>query len=161
MLWNRCNGLSLCFPGGALHALVSVSLTAGNDQIRHDMGTTKSYENARLSVYIHTHTHTPHCVLEGCAQQHYLPWARVDPRARGALHVTQHSEIFKHHIQTKKQPCQTALDDTKYGRAVDGVRAEQVTSFFSFLPQIKLSGKKIVRVQSSEFSRQFFKLARD
>lgn len=78
-------------------------------------------------VYTHTHTytHTTLC-LTGLRTAHYLPRTQANPHAKGALHVTQHSEIFKHHIQTKK-PCQTVLDDMKCGRAVDGVRAEQVS----------------------------------
>lgn len=120
VLWNRHNRLSLCFPGGILHALVSVSLTAGNDQIHHDMWTTKSYKNACLSVHTHTTLH-----LRQQRAVHYLPRTQAYPHAQGALHVTEHSEIFKHRIQTKK-PCQIALLDMKYSRVVDGARAELV-----------------------------------
>lgn len=115
MLRNRHNRLSLCFPGGTLHALVSASLTAASDQTHHDMWTTKSYKNACLSA--HTRAHTLR------AQMHYLPRTQAYPHAQGALHVTQHSEIFKHRIQTQK-PCQIALLDMKYSGAVDGASAQ-------------------------------------
>lgn len=54
---------------------------------------------------------------------HYLPRTQAYPHAQGALHVTEHSEIFKHRIQMKK-PCQIAPLDMKYSGAVDGARTE-------------------------------------
>lgn len=54
---------------------------------------------------------------------HYLPRTQAYPHAQGALHVTEHSEIFKHRIQTKK-PCQIALLDMKYCGVVDGAITE-------------------------------------
>lgn len=88
---------------------------------------------------------------------HYLPRTQAYPHVRGALHVTEHSEIFKHHIQTKK-PHQIALLDMKYQRAADGARAELVGA--GNFPD-NAFWYKIGRVQSSVCSRQFFKLARD
>lgn len=58
---------------------------------------------------------------------HYLPRTQAYPHAQGALHVTEHSEIFKHRIQMKK-PCQIALLHMKYSRAVDGARVELVSA---------------------------------
>lgn len=57
---------------------------------------------------------------------HYLPRTQADPRAQGALHVTEHSEIFKRRIQTKK-PRQIAQLDVKCSGAVDGAGAELVS----------------------------------
>lgn len=105
-LRSRHNRLSLCFPGGTLHALVSASLAAADDQIHHDMWTTKSYKNACLSALTHarTHVHAPQTVLEGKRASHYLPGTQAYPHAQGALHVTEQSEIFKQRIQRKKPP---------------------------------------------------------
>lgn len=58
----------------------------------------------------------------------YLSRTQAHPRARGALHVTEHGEIFKHQIQMKKASRQNtaALPDIKCSRGVDGVGAELV-----------------------------------
>lgn len=88
---------------------------------------------------------------------HYLPRTQAYPHAQGALHVTEHSEIFKRRIQTKK-PCQIAQLDMKYSRAVDGARAELVS--MGNFPD-KAFWWRTRRVQSSVYSTQFFKLARD
>ncbi len=78
----------------------------------------------RMPALVCTHT-TPR--LRRQRAVHYLPRTQAYPHARGALHVTEHSEIFKHRIQTKK-PCQIALLDMKYSRAVDGARAKLVST---------------------------------
>lgn len=156
VLWNRHNRLSLCFPGGTLHALVSASLTAADDQIHHDMWTTKSYKNACFSAltHAHTHMHAHQTVLEGKRALHYLPGTQAYPYAQGALHVTEQSEIFKHRIQRKKPPRQIAALQHE-------IRCRRLT-----VPEQKFSPDKafwleIGRVQSSACSGQFFKLARD
>lgn len=86
------------------------------------------------SVCEHTHTlpiaHTLECVMEG-SKPHYLLRTQAYPHAQGALHVTQHSEIFKHRIQTR-EPCQIAPLDMKYSGAADACQ--------SGIFQIKLSG---------------------
>lgn len=88
---------------------------------------------------------------------HYLPRTQAYPHAQGALHVTEHSEIFKRRIQTKK-PCQIAQLHMKYSRAVDGAGAELVST--GNFPD-KAFWWRTRRVQSSVYSTQFFKLARD
>lgn len=77
----------------SLPAMTKYIMTCGQQRA------TRMPDLVRAPAYVHARL----CLRRQHAL-HYLRRAQVYPHAQGALHVTQHREIFKHRIQRKKAP---------------------------------------------------------